>query len=406
MELYSYQVSAVERMKNGCILCGDVGTGKSRTALAYFYTKVINGSLEINGKGTWGFPTDPRDLYIITTAKKRDDDEWIAECIPFALGKTREKSVSGILVTVDSWNNIKKYSKVSGAFFIFDEQRVTGSGPWVKAFYQITRRNQWILLSATPGDKWTDYIPVFIANGFYSSKTEFQYKHCVYSPYVTSYPKLIGYRDEPLLLKHRSDILVRMFAVKKNVRKRKIIHCNYEILKYNKIKKEYWNIFEDKPIDTPPENCFLQRKLVNSDPSRIEAVRRILDSHPKAIIFYNYNFELELLTKFLDDTRYPYSQWNGSKHEPILTGKKWVYLVNYMSGCEGWNCVTTDTIIFYSPSYSYRTMQQAAGRIDRLNTPYDELFYFELYSNAPIDLAIRQCLFRKKDFNEKAFMEG
>ena len=405
MELYPYQLSAVERLNNGSILCGEVGSGKSRTALAYFFLKVVNGKMNINGEGSWEVPTAPRDLFIITTAKKRDDCDWLMECAPFRLGTDTKNSIGNITVIVDSWQNIKKYTNVHGAFFIFDEQRVSGSGSWVKSFYKITNKNRWILLSATPGDKWSDYIPVFVANGFYKNKSEFQYKHCIYAPY-TDFPKIIGYRNEIELMKNRSKILVKMNCCKNAVKHKSIISCNYNALDYNRVKRDHWNIYENCPIDTPSKSCFLQRKVVNSDKSRLDAVIQLMDIHSKVIIFYNYNFELDLLRSELEQKQIPYSEWNGSKHEPIPTSETWAYLVNYGSGAEGWNCIETDTIIFYSASYSYKTMIQAAGRIDRLNTPFTELFYYELYSSAPIDKEIRRCLRSKKDFNEKAFYES
>ena len=40
--LDGYQIDAVNRMKNGCILCGGVGSGKSRTSLAYYITGNAN----------------------------------------------------------------------------------------------------------------------------------------------------------------------------------------------------------------------------------------------------------------------------------------------------------------------------------------------------------------------------
>lgn len=405
MELYSYQLRAIDKMKNGCILCGQVGSGKSRTALAYFMGKVCDTQMEINGKGSWGEPKSPRDLYIITTAKKRDDQEWIFECGPLYLGKDPKSSLGGIKVTVDSWNNIKKYKKVFGQFFIFDEQRLTGSGPWVKAFYEIAKKNQWILLSATPGDKWSDYIPVFVANGFYKNKSDFQRKHIIFAQYTT-FPKILGYYNEELLIKHRNSILVLMKKnrfIKKN---KQVIKANYDKEKYDTIRKSHWNIFDNQPIDTPAEYCFLQRRLINSDYSRLEIINELIILHHKVIIFYNYDFELDLLRMYMDSIGIDFAEWNGHKHQPLPVGNKWAYLVNYMSGSEGWNCITCDTIIFYSASYSYRTMVQASGRIDRVNTPYQELFYYEIYSDSFIDREIRRCLRNKEDFNEKAFYEA
>lgn len=403
MELYSHQIKAVEKLRNGSILCGDVGTGKSRTSLVYFYCKVCGGSIEINGEGQSEAPTDPVDIYVITTAKKRDSLDWNKECVPFGIGPDPKKSICGIKLTVDSWNNIKKYIKVYGAFFIFDEQRVTGSGPWVKAFYSITRKNKWILLSATPGDKWCDYIPVFVANGFYRNKTEFKNLHCTFAPYLP-YEKIIGYRNERILMQHRRDIVVRMKYRKPAEQHHHYVGVPYDKQLYLRVFRDRWNVYDNEPIDETGKLCFLVQRVVNSDPSRIEAVRKIISEKRKVIIFYNFMFELELLRDLLTSMNYPFTEWNGVKHEEILDGDSWAYLVQYLSGAEGWNCITTDTIIFYSQNYSYRVSVQAAGRIDRMNTPYKDLHFYHLKSTAPIDSAIAQALRDKKNFNERDFL--
>ena len=403
MALYSHQIKALEKLKNGSILCGDVGTGKSRTALAYFYTKVCCGNMDLDGEGSWGDPVSPRDLFIITTAKKRDSFEWELECSPFMLSTDQNKSICGIKVTVDSWNNIKKYAKVFGAFFIFDEQRVSGSGAWVKAFWQIARKNQWILLSATPGDTWKDYIPVFVANGFYRNKTEFYKRHCIMNPY-TNYPKIDGYVHNDELMQHRNSILVRMKFKKVAEQIHKSYTVDYDRTAYKKVFKYRWDIYDNCPIDETGKLLYLMRKVVNSDPSRLEAVKRIFESHHKVIIFYNFTYECNMIKMMFKGSSVSVAEWNGQNHESLPEGDFWVYLVQYLAGCEGWNCTTTNTIIFYSQSYSYRMTIQAAGRIDRLNTPYTELYYYHLKSTAPIDVAIARALNDKRNFNEKAFI--
>ena len=82
ISLRDYQTDAVERIKNGCILCGGVGSGKSRTALAYYYKQ--NGG-KLGTKNYIRMPDTPKDLYIITTARKRDTLEWEGELSPFLL---------------------------------------------------------------------------------------------------------------------------------------------------------------------------------------------------------------------------------------------------------------------------------------------------------------------------------
>lgn len=405
MELYSHQIKAIDKLKNGSILCGDVGTGKSRTALAYYYTKVCGGSMEINDEGSWGDPTAPRDLFIITTAKKRDDCEWLKECIPFGIGSDPNISISGIKVTVDSWNNIRKYVNVYGAFFIFDEQRVCGYGAWVKAFFKITKKNQWILLSATPGDTWSDYIPVFIANGFYRNKTDFNSQHCIFSPY-TNYPKIEKYVNIGTLMRHRQEILVRMKYRKQAEQHRLYIQTLYDKQLYLQVFKYRWDPYDNVPIDETGKLCYLLRKVVNSDISRLEAVRSILKDHKKVIVFYNFTYELEMLRDLFAALGIPFTEWNGQKHETISDGDTWGYFVQYSAGCEGWNCITTDTIIFYSQNYSYRMTVQASGRIDRMNTPFTDLYYYHLKSSSPIDSAIARALHNKKNFNEKGFLGG
>lgn len=382
VDLYSYQKEALHRMKNGCILCGSVGSGKSRTALAYYY--------DVECKD--GF----KNLYIITTARKRDTKEWEDELKVFP-------SLIDISITVDSWNNIKKYVEVESAFFIFDEQRVVGSGSWVKSFLKITKKNHWILLSATPGDTWSDYIPVFIANGYYKNRSEFIRRHAIYS-YYSKYPKIERYLEVGLLRRIRDQILVKMNYVHEITKHVEKIDVDYDKFQYKMIWAFRWDIFDDCPIENPSKLCYLVRKVVNSDLSRVDAVLDILEKHPKAIIFYNFDYELDILrsANYKDGTIV--SEWNGHLHEPIPKGDRWIYLVQYSAGSEGWNCVDTDTIIFYSQNYSYKTMIQASGRIDRLNTPYSELYYYNLRSSAPIDLAIYRCLKRKKNFNESNFI--
>lgn len=402
IELRDYQKKAVARMKNGCILNGGVGSGKSLTALYYFFTK--NGGSFENGYK----PMDDislKDLYIITTAMKRDKHEWDKELAPFLMSPDKENSIYKHKVVIDSWNNIKKYKDVIGAFFIFDEQRVIGRGTWVKSFLKIAKNNEWVLLSATPGDTWSDYIPVFIANGFYKNRTEFEREHCVYSRF-TNYPKIEKYIGEGKLLKHRNDILVNMDFKRETVKHYLDCFTEYNIPMYKDLMRKRWNLYEEKPIENAAELCYLLRRVVNSDESKSEMVLEILEDHERAIIFYNYDYELEILESLMYPKGTVVAEWNGHKHEEVPKTKKWVYLVQYSAGNEGWNCTTTDTVIFYSLNYSYRIMTQAAGRIDRLNTPYKDLYYYNLKTYSSIDMAIVRALKSKKNFNEKTFIGG
>lgn len=390
------QLSAIDKLKNGSILCGAVGSGKSRTALAYYYIKECGGEVVINGSGKNRPMQNPRDIYIITTAKKRDSLEWIKEYAPFSID-------SRVKLTIDSWNNIKKYKEIYGAFFIFDEQRVVGSGAWVKAFLNITRKNRWILLSATPGDQWVDYIPVFIANGFYRNKTEFIARHIVYRRFA-KYPQIDRYLDQGILIKHRNDILVKMKDQRKTVRHYIQVPVEYNKVLYKTVLRDRWDPYENKPIQETGKLMYLLRKVVNSDSSRFDECIKIINEKKKVIIFYNYEFEAAILRNMCGQLKIKYSEWSGKHHDDIPDGDEWVYLVQYTAGCEGWNCIETDTMIFYSQSYSYRQTEQAAGRIDRMNTPFVDLYYYKLRSTASIDIAIYKALSKKKNFNESAFV--
>ena len=404
INLYEHQKDALNHIRNGSILAGDVGSGKSITSLAYYYFIVCEGGLKFNGSGHYLKMKQPRDLYIITTAKKRDSYEWDDELINFLLMQGYNKA-HGVTVTVDSWNNIKKYSNVTGAFFIFDEQRVVGRGAWVKAFLKIARRNKWILLSATPGDKWEDYIPVFIANGFYKNRSEFEREHCVYARF-SKYPKLEKHINTGILCKHRRDILVKMdFKRNRKVEKHTVL-CEYDKAAYKRVWKDRIDIDTGEPIFESGKLFYVLRKVVNDDDSRSRQVLDIFSNHKKLIIFYNFTYELERLRQTFMEQGIEVSEWNGHVHNEVPGTNEWVYLVQYNAGAEGWNCITTDTIVFYSQSYSYRMTKQAEGRIDRLNTPYDTLHYYYLRSNAPIDLAIRKALLNKENFNESEYLKG
>ena len=396
VSLYDYQLDAVKRMKNGCILCGGVGSGKSRTALAYYYQEQ-GGRL---GTDRYVDMQNPRDLYIITTARKRDTKEWEGELVPFLLTTNPDVAYYKNKVVVDSWNNVGKYKDVYGAFFIFDEQRVVGSGAWVKAFLNIARKNKWILLSATPGDTWSDYIPIFVANGFYKNKTEFTREHIVYRWINKTYPKIDHYVNTGKLIRHRNDILVTMDFNRVTVAHHEDVFCSYDISKYKDASKLRWDPFKNEPIVNAAGLCYVWRKIVNTDESRQVALLELFEKHPKMIVFYNFDYELDILREVFGNLGCEMGEWNGHVHQPVPTSKQWVYLVQYTAGAEGWNCITTDTIVFYSQNYSYKVMQQAAGRIDRLNTKFVDLYYYHLKSRSGIDLAISRALSQKKNFNE------
>lgn len=404
IELDQYQMGALSKMHNGCILKGDVGSGKTRTSIAYYYIHVCGGGLKINGEGQTTKMTSPRDLYVITTAKNRDDKSWFNELSKFGIYEFNDMNPSGIKVTVDSWNNIKKYRGVYGAFFIFDEQRLVGSGPWVKAFYDIARKNKWILLSATPGDVWKDYAPVFIANGFFKNITDFKNHHAILNPYIKG--KIDDYYNTAKLYKLREQITVVLKDKRDAEEHHVFILCDFDREKYKTIHKDRWDPFDNEPIAETGKLCYLERKVANADPSRVSELIKLLEKVPKAIIFYNFDYELEILREVCDNMCIRYNEWNGHKHEPVPDEGNlgWVYLVQYAAGCEAWNCITTDTIIFYSQNYSYKVMVQAAGRINRKNTPFKDLYYYHLRSHAPIDMAIRRALSMKKNFNEKTYI--
>ena len=402
--LYDYQIDAVKRMKNGCILNGGVGSGKSRTALAYYYLRNGGDPASLCGDNYIPMDDPPKDLYIITTARKRDTLEWDGDMGPFLLSTHTDVNLYCNKVVVDSWNNITKYKEVTGAFFIFDEDRVTGSGVWVKSFLKIAKSNEWIILSATPGDTWQDYIPVFLANGFYKNKSEFIREHIVYSRF-SKFPKVDRYLNTGRLIRLRNNILIDMDFHRDTIPHHEDIYVSYDISAYKDICRNRWNPWEDRPIENASEFCYSLRRIVNTDEARQVALLQIIEEHPKAIIFYNFDYELDILKKLYYGEDFEIAEWNGHKHQEVPKGEKWVYLVQYTAGNEGWNCVRTDTIIFYSQNYSYKVMTQAAGRIDRLNTPYKDLYYYHIKSRSGIDLAISKALKNKKKFNERKFYD-
>ena len=392
---FPHQEKAIRQLRSGSILCGGVGSGKSRTSLGYFLIKECNGDLDREKIKS------PKNLLIITTAKKRDEKEWDSECEVFGLSQNVDESFCGIEVTIDSWNNIKKYVEFQNGFVIFDEQKVVGSGAWVKAFYKIASKNHWILLTATPGDSWMDYIPVFVANGYYKNRSSFLFEHAIYDRY-SKYPRISRWLGNERLERIRNNILVEMPFEKKTNRHEIIVSVDYNKMLYKTVVRDRWNPYDNKPIENSSELYALMRKVVNRDESRLEAIVNIFSKHKRLIIFYSFDYELEILKsldKVLSDVTI--AEWNGHKHEQVPETDNWIYLVNYMSGAEGWECIKTDTIVFYSQQYSYRIAEQSMGRIDRLNTPYNDLYYYWLRSKAWIDVAIGRAMIQKKDFNER-----
>lgn len=384
-DLRPHQEKALGRLKDGSILYGGVGAGKSRVALAYYIKHHSS-----------------KPLVVITTAKKRDSLDWEAESAPFGLRKEYDATTAGV-IQVDSWNNIQKYVDVENAFFIFDEQRLVGSGGWTKAFLKIARQNAWILLSATPGDTWLDYIPVFIANGFYKNRTEFKRLHVVYSSW-SKYPKVERYLEVGKLIKHRNSILVHMPYARHTTRIGKDVWVDYDVEKMKMVMEKRWHPWEDRPLRDMGEVFHVMRKVANTDVSRVAAIAELLKRHERLIVFYNFDYELELLRilgkTLWDNPDTVVAEWNGHNHEEVPDSRRWLYLVQYTAGSEGWNCVSTDATAFFSLTYSYKAFEQAHGRIDRLNTPYINLFYYYLRSKSVIDSAVWKSLGNKENFNQ------
>ncbi len=385
IELQKHQELAISRLSNGKVLFGGVGSGKTFTALGYYLKNESD-----------------KDLVVITTAKVRDELDWINAASEFNIGPTQTSSIAGN-ITVDSWNNIKKYTECEGKFFIFDEQRLVGTGAWVKSFLKIVKNNRWILLSATPGDTWLDYAAVFVANGWFKNISEFKRQHVRYAPY-SKFPSVLGYYGESRLEAFRNHILVEMPYEKHTTRYVNYIEVESDLEEYTRIARRRWNPFTEEPIRNSSELFSVLRKVVNSDDSRIAEVVRLLDLHPRLVVFYNFNYELEALRGLSEYTSV--YEWNGHQKDQLPEGRdgSWVYLVQYTSGAEGWNCIDTDAMVFYSMTYSYKGFEQAQGRIDRLNTPYDSLYYYVLTSRSPIDKAIKAALGAKKNFNERVFL--
>lgn len=399
--LYEHQKQALTKMKPGSILCGGVGTGKSRVAIAYFITKICNGNLPKKNEAHYEIK-NPVDLYIITTARKRDTFEWDDELAPFLISRGENSRVK---VVIDSWNNIGKYVDVENSFFIFDEQRLVGTGKWTKSFWKIAKKNKWILLTATPGDNWMDYAPVFIANGFYKNITEFRNLHVVYKRF-SDFPQIDHYVRTNRLEQIRKEIVVPMDFQKIATQHHEWIKVGYDTYAYDLVTKKRWDIYKNEPIRDASSLCYILRKVVNSSKNRLVALDNVLKLHQKLIVFYNFDYELEALRSFCVENQYLFSEWNGHKHEPLPTGNCWLYLVQYSAGAEGWNCVVTDSMVFFSQNYSWKIMDQAAGRIDRMNTSYTDLYYFHFFSDSEIDKRIKRAVNKKRNFSESNFYKS
>lgn len=396
--LYPHQYDAVERMFNGCILNGGTGSGKSRTSLYYYFTK-FGGVMEPD----YIPMKKPKDLYIITVAKKRDDLEWDGELTPFLLSRDPELNHYDNKVIVDSWQNIKKYSDVKGAFFIFDEDKICGKGAWSKAFLKIAKNNDWIVLSATSGDRWEDYETIFIANKFFRNRTEMRENHYIYNRF-TKYPQVTGYRNEGRLIRLRNKILIDMDFERHTTQHHEDIYCNYDIHKYKYVMRNRWDIYKNEPIQQASGLCYTLRRVVNEDESRQVALLELVEEYPRIIVFYSHDYERDILLGMHYGDGVEVAEYSGHKHEAIPKSNRWVYVVNYTSGAEAWNTVATNCIVFYSQTYSYKTLHQACGRIDRLTTSYKDLYYYHFKSRSGIDLAISKALSKKKKFNERKWV--
>ena len=399
VQLRPHQEEAVHKLSSGKVLLGGVGTGKTITSLAYYFTYILGGVI-----GDLSTVKHDVDVYVITTARKRDELDWVKEAAKFGISSSQEGPVLGPRIFVDSWNNVSKYKETTGAFFIFDEQRLVGSGAWVKAFLKIAKTNRWIMLSATPGDKWEDYIPLFVANGFVKNRTQFKREHVIYSTY-SKYPKVEGYRGVTQMVRWRNSLLVDMPYERHTTRHIHTVKVDHDKELMEVVMKKRWHPYEERPLRDISEMFINMRRVAYSDPSREDAILKLMEKHPRLIIFYSFDYELENLRAMGEKCKdVKIAEWNGHKHEQVPTSEKWLYLVQYVAGAEAWNCVSTDAICFHSLTYSYKNFEQAQGRIDRLNTPYTDLNYYVLMSDSMIDKAVKKALDSKKSFNESDYV--
>ena len=298
-QLKPHQREAVDKLSNGKVLTGGVGTGKTITSLYYFVEKEMGGVV-----GQYDTYKTPKDLYVFTTARKRDTLDWQHDAALMGISTDPNISAHGIKIVVESYNNIQKYIDVKDAFIILDEQRMVGAGAWTKAFLKIAKNNNWIMLTATPGDKWEDYIPLFLANGFYKNRTEFVRTHCVYS-YFGRYPKLERYLEVNRLVRLRNSILVEMPYERHTRRHIHTSTVSYDKELFERVVKKRWHVYENRPLRDVSELFSVMRKVVNSDPSRLDAVRDLMEKHPRLIVFYNFDYELEQLRTLVDQSQTP-----------------------------------------------------------------------------------------------------
>lgn len=371
IQLTPEQEQAVTKLKTGSILYGGVGSGKTYTSLVYY--KEVHSDVP---------------LYVITTAKVRDSHSW-------------EESAANLgikSITVDSWNNIEKYVTKNG-FFIFDEQKTLTYGKWSRTLIKIARSGKpWIMLSATPGDTWLDYMVVFIANGFYRNPTQFKEQHIVYNPYV-KFPQIKEYINEGILMRHRRDILVPLVVKRHTRRHFESIYTDFNIALYSKVMTNRFNYLKNRPIKNASELTQLVRRIISSSPGRIRALKEQMAKYPKMIVFYNYDYEKDIIIKAAEQGGYNVAQYNGKVHDDLPESETWIYAVQY-TAAEGWNATSTNHIVFYSPNYSWKVTEQAQGRIDRLNTKFTDLYYTFLVSHSSIDEAVLKSVAQKKKFNE------
>ena len=236
-------------------------------------------------------------------------------------------------------------------------------------------------------------------------------EHAIFSRF-TKYPKIDRFVNTKRLIRQRDDILINMDFIRTTEDHHIDVLTTYNREKYKEAIKTRWNPYRNLPMQQASDLCYVLRRIVNEDDSRQVALAEILEEHPRVIIFYNFDYELEILRNMsyiigLNDgsNDFEIAEWNGHNHQEIPNTDKWVYLVQYSAGAEGWNCIKTDTIVFYSQNYSYKLTEQACGRIRRLNTPFKDLYYYHLKSNSSIDLAISRSLKDKKNFNEGKFIK-
>lgn len=161
--------------------------------------------------------------------------------------------------------------------------------------------------------------------------------------------------------------------------------------------------------DTTLTKMLYERQLCGQyNPAKLEAFRDLVEStNDRLIVFYNFNDELEKLSRIAWENHRPVAVVNGKQKDllPYENAPDSITFIQYQAGAMGLNLQKANKIVYFTPPLSSELFEQSKKRIHRIGQE-KTCFYYYLTCKGSIEEKIYRTLAMRRDYTDKLFEES